>query len=109
MPRSPSDVDAHNRAARFVRGSRSAHDEHDLRGFGIELGRDTSRRERLNERVLDDAAELERRSLKILGRADLYREAKTLGLGKPVVRRQRRHKVGKERLEAHGVARAEVP
>ena len=46
---------------------------------------------------------------KSLRRTDLHREAKPLAFGKPVVRREHRHKVGKQRLEAHGGARAEVP
>ena len=109
MPRSSSDVDAHHRAARIVSGSRTPHDEDDLGRFGIERRRDSSRRKRFNDRILHDASELERRSLEVPGRADLHREAKTLAFGKPVVRQERRHEIGKERLEAHRVTRIEIP
>ena len=59
MSRSQADVDAYDRAARF-RNSCTARNEHDFRGFGIDVGCDASRLKRLNDRVLDDAAELER-------------------------------------------------
>jgi hypothetical protein len=103
-----ADVDADDGAARF-RNSRAAHDEHDISGVGVDLGREASRRERFDDRVLDDAAELEQGSLEVGSGTDLHREAQPPASGKPVVRRERRQKVGEERLEAHRAARAEVP
>jgi hypothetical protein len=44
MPCSQADVDAYDRAARGyrLRDSRAPHNEHNLRRFGIEFGRDPS-------------------------------------------------------------------
>ena len=108
MPRAAADVDADHRAPR-VRRSGAARDEHDVRRVGVDVGRDASRRQRLDDRVLDDAAKLERRRLEVGRGTDLDREAQVRAVREPVVRRERGQQVVEERLEAHRGARAQIP
>ena len=108
MPRAAADVDAHDRPPRVGRAG-AAHDEHDVGRIGVDVGGHASGRQRLDERVLDDAAELERRRLEVGRGTDLDRKAEVAASGEPVVRRERRQEVVEERLEAHRGARAEIP
>jgi len=62
-------VDAHDGPPRVSDSRRpgTAHDEHDVRRVAVDVGGDTPRRQRKDERVLDDAAKLERRRFEVGG------------------------------------------
>ena len=64
MTRAAAHVDAHHCTPR-VRRPRAAHDEHDVRRVAVDVGCDASRRQRLDERVLDDATKLKRRRFEV--------------------------------------------
>ena len=64
MTRAAAHVDAHHRTPR-VRRPRAARDEHDVGRVGVDFGRHASRRQRLDDRVLDDATKLERRRFEV--------------------------------------------
>jgi hypothetical protein len=84
MPRPAADVNADHRTPRSSY-SRAAHDEHDVRRVGVDFGRQSSRSQGLDDRVLDDAAELERRRLEVGRWTDLDREPQGGIARKPVV------------------------
>ena len=64
MTAAAAHVDAHDGTPR-VRRAHAAYDEHDLRRVAVDVGCDASRRQRLDERVLDDATKLERRRFEV--------------------------------------------
>ena len=108
MTAAAADVDAHHGPA-HVRRPGAADDEHDVGRVAVDVGCNAARRQRLDERVLDDASQLERRRLEVGGGSDLDREAEVRAVGEPVVRRERGHQVGEEWLETHGRTGAQIP
>ena len=64
MTRAAAHVDTNHCAPR-VRRPRAAHDEHNVRRVAVDGGCDASRRQRLDERILDDATKLERRRFEV--------------------------------------------
>jgi hypothetical protein len=88
MTRAAAHVDAHDCTPR-VRRSRAARDEDDVRRVAVDAECDASRRQGLDERVLDDATKLKRRCFEVGRCTDLDREAEVLAVREPVVRRER--------------------
>ena len=69
MPRATADVDAHDGAA--IVGNPGAPDDEDNVGrLRVDFSGDAARGERLDESVLDDAPQLERRGFEIVGRPE---------------------------------------
>ena len=102
----PPDILPHNPVLRV--SSRPAHDKDDIRGVGIQSGRDRMRREGLYDRILDDTAQLKRRRLKIGSSADFDGKAKTL-CWQPVVRQESRQQIIEKRFKPNSIARPQIP
>ena len=68
-----------------------------------------ARRKRLDDRVLDHAAQLQRRRLEVLRRSEIHREAQLRRGRAAGRRRERRQQLLEQRLEPHGRAREQVP
>ena len=77
-------------------------DEDDVRRVGVDVRRHPARRERLHDRVLHDAAQLQRRRLEILRRPEVNREPQASRGGESIILAESWQKLLEQRLEPHG-------